>query len=83
MNFCKIYNTDVGQILVLRKSDESGKPEIKIYFEPETLGVCSITIGFPDTGKGWDKHEAAFNEIDENSALHTVESLIKELGEEV
>ena len=46
--FAKLYETEKhGQILVMLDSNEdSGRPQIKVYFEPEGAGVCSVGLNF-------------------------------------
>lgn len=61
--FAKLYETeDHGQILVKMDSGDDG-PEIRFFFQPDNLGVCSVAIGYEDDDSGWDKAEEAFNNV--------------------
>lgn len=74
--FAKLYDTEEhGQILVKldqSESDDHSGPEIRYYFEPEGLGVCSIAINAVDTDKGWEAAERIFTETTEERATATV-----------
>ena len=60
--FAKIFDSSIfGQILVKRDVSEDSKPEVRFYFEPPELGVCSLAIGFADNDTGWDLCDAAFD----------------------
>ena len=81
--FAKLYETDeFGQILVkLDQSDGDCVPEVRIYFEPENLGVCSTAFKYKDSDDGWDKAEKYFNEIDQSTAMSTVNGVIQQLAQ--
>jgi hypothetical protein len=67
--FAKLFGPETDQVLVkLDAAPDSGAPEIRIYFQPPGLGVCSFALGFDDTEDGWDKAEAAFQKMDEDEA---------------
>lgn len=69
--FAKLYGTDNDQILVKLDEGESG-PEVRFYFQPEGMGVCSVATGFADTDAGWDKAEEAFKNMTEETARKLV-----------
>lgn len=78
--FAKLFNTDLGQILI--KIDDGGEgPEVRYFFEPSGLGVCSVALEFTDDdeGKAWDKAEHAFNNTDESVAISMVKRVIPEI----
>jgi len=77
--FAKLYETDVGQVLVKFDNDDESRPEVRFYFEPETLSVCSIAYAFKDNDTGWDKAESIFKDITEEKALNIVELLIDDI----
>lgn len=79
VKFCKLYETEIGQILVKADTNEDGEPEVRFYFNPGGFGVCSVAITFKDTGAGWDKQEQAFNLITQESSLYTVNGMMKDL----
>lgn len=72
--FAKLFDTDQGQILVKKDASEGreGGPEVRFFFQPEGLGVCSTALGFPDNDTGWDAADAVFEDIDEAKAIDIV-----------
>jgi hypothetical protein len=79
MAFAKIYGGDTDQILVLIDSGDSG-PEVRLYFEPDGLGVCNVSLKYADTDDGWDRAEAAFNAITESDAKAIVAQAMEQAG---
>ena len=73
MSFAKLYGVGDGQILVKIDEAEDGAPEVRFYFQPPGLGVCSMALKFQDSYDGWDKAEAAFEAVTEDSARAAVE----------
>ena len=78
MSFAKIYETEVGQILVKIDSAEDGESEaeVRIYFEPEGAGVCSVAYNYTD----WDSAEEAFDLANEETCLSIVKEVIQKFG---
>ncbi len=73
--FAKLYDTEVGQILVkIDSNEETDRPEVRFYFEPKELGVCQMGVQFtPDeNGSAWDQADKFFKEIDKEVALGLV-----------
>lgn len=81
--FAKLYETEeFGQILVkLEQSDGDCVPEVRIYFQPETLGVCSTAFKYEDSDDGWNEAEKYFNEIDQSTAMSTVNGITQQLAQ--
>ena len=80
--FAKLYETEEdGQVLVKVQEGEEG-PEVRYYFVPEGLGVCSMALEFKDDKKGtaWEKADAYFDKIDEESAIQMAKSMMLEIG---
>ena len=75
--FAKLFETDLGQILVKIDEGDNG-PEIRYYFEPEGLGLCSIALQFADDedGEAWDKADSAFQKTDEGVAMSIVKRIV-------
>jgi len=79
--FAKLYGTDKDQVLVKIDAGEDGNPEIRVFFSPEELGVCSCALQWEDdTDASWDKAEAAFEQIDEKGARDMAAQVCKQLG---
>ena len=74
--FAKLYTNENNQILVKIEGADGG-PEVRFYFEPKDLGVCSFALSFDDSDEGWDKAEEFFEKIDEKMAIETVEKQTK------
>lgn len=80
--FAKLFNTKAGQILVKKDSEEDG-PEIRIYFEPNGLGICSISFNWSkdDEMTAWDKVDRTFEMLDEAKCVALVNKTINEMAE--
>lgn len=78
MSFAKLYETDIGQVLVKLDSAESEEhdAEVRIYFEPKGLGVCSAAFSYDD----WDKAEEAFDKVDQDMATAIARDLMDKFG---
>lgn len=72
MAFAKLYGEGDGQILVKVDSGENGDPEVRFYFQPEDLGVCSFSMHFEDSDDGRDAAEAAFGRVTHESARELI-----------
>jgi uncharacterized protein YkuJ len=79
--FAKLFDTkEHGQILVKIDTDAESNPEVRYYFEPKGLGVCTMAISHEDTDEGWKVIESVFDKFDEKAAIKAVVHLKKELG---
>jgi hypothetical protein len=79
--FAKLYADEkIGQILVKLDSCESSKPEVRFFFQPENLGVCSFSLGFEDSDEGWDAADAAFDKVTQESAVELVSKTLEKWG---
>lgn len=78
--FAKLYESNIGQILV--KLDEGDKgPEVRFYFKPDLLGVCSLATQFDDTDSGWQKAESFFQKVDYEAAYRIASETLNKIGE--
>lgn len=56
--FAKLFDHEkYGQLLVKLDTDNEGDPEVRTYFKPKGLGVCSVAAGFKDDDEGWELAE--------------------------
>ena len=63
-DFAKLFESEkYGQILVIKSTDDTEKPEIKFSCEPEGFGVCSIGAKFANTDEGWANRDSQFDKI--------------------
>lgn len=78
MSFAKLFETEFGQILCKIDSAEADNydAEIRIYFEPEGLGVCSAAFNYND----WDKADEAWELLDEERATAIAKGLIDQFS---
>lgn len=79
-SFAKLYRSGKDQILVKLDSGDEG-PEVRWFFRPDGLGVCSIAARFPDTETGWKKAEKIFSEVNEAKAIGVVEKAKKSISD--
>jgi len=78
--FAKLYGEDKDQILVKMDSSENNKAEVRFYFEPDGLGVCSSALQYKsDDPESWDKAENFFKEVTEEKARAFVNNIISKL----
>ena len=71
--FAKLFETEIGQVLVKLDTDpDEGRPEVRIYFQPEGAGVCSLSFSFKDNDEGWGLAEKVFDKTNEAGALRAV-----------
>ena len=81
MAFAKLYETkELGQILVKLDQNEESLPEIRYFFEPENLGVCSMAISFKDSETAWDNAEKVFDLMNEGKAIEAVRKVLDEMN---
>ena len=73
--FAKIYETDETQILLMLDSGEDG-PEVRLFFSPEGLGVCSAVYKFSDDEEGWNLAEEALNNLDKDKVSDIVSEML-------
>lgn len=79
--FAKLFKfEDIGQVLV-KLDDGDDCPEVRFYFMPKGLGVCSVAVSFKaDNEDGeWEKAEKAFAMVDEAKARDLVENALKSI----
>ena len=77
--FAKLYETELGQILVKRDTHDDGRPEIRFYFEPEGFGVCSHALTYPDTDEGFNDRDKFFDSLTVEKAVSFVSVTIHKL----
>ncbi|MCK1825986.1 hypothetical protein MX655_10575 [Pseudomonas aeruginosa] len=68
--FAKLFEfEDLGQVLVMLDRGDDG-PEVRLYFKPDGLGVCSVACSnFPgDEDEQWDYAEKGFATVDSEGA---------------
>lgn len=78
--FAKLYESALyGQILVKRdNSNEKCDPEVRFYFKPPGLGLCSTALTFADNDEGDANADKIFERVTLELAEETVGNLIAE-----
>ena len=79
MDFAKLFKfDDIGQVLVKIDEEENGV-EVRVYFQPKGLGVCSTAFNFKPTADKDenDVAEEVFESIDEEKAYKIVKGVLK------
>ncbi|MCK9540377.1 hypothetical protein [Dokdonella sp.] len=79
--FAKLYETERGQIVVIRQTNDDGDPEIRFFFMPNTnvYGVCSMALAFPPRGTGEDEENDAHEAADAAFSALTEEGVKREI----
>jgi len=78
--FARIFDTkEVGQILIKVDADDDGAPEVRYFFSPENLGVCSMAFSFKDSDSGWEMADKLFEQVTEEKAVVVVKGVLEEL----
>lgn len=79
--FAKLYGKGDEQVLVIRDSDDYGRPELKFsVWGGNGLGVCSASFSWDDTDEGWAKLDEAFEKISEERVQTVAASLREEIA---
>lgn len=79
--FAKLFNTkEHGQIVVIMQANDEDNPEVRLFFKPEGLGICSVAPSFDDSDAGWGLCEQFFNSIDEERDIKWVVEISERFG---
>lgn len=74
MAFAKFFGNDEDHVVVMLDSGDEG-PEVRLFFEPMGMGVCSFAAKFSDTDEGWDSAEKMLAEMTEEKARQMITML--------
>lgn len=62
--FCKVFESKkFGQIVAMRDTNNQDNPCIKLYVEPETMGICTTVLGYNEEDDGYAKRDAVFDAL--------------------
>ena len=80
MKFAKLFERDGRQVLVkVDQSEGDLKPEVRFFFKPKGLGVCSAAVEYKDDSeKSWNSADKFFDSIDEEKAFAFAEKCMKQ-----
>ncbi len=80
-NFAKLFESEkYGQISVIQQEGESEQPEVRFFFKPDGLGVCSIALSFDASDTAWDSCDTTFNKVDLGFAERTLKPIYEQLA---
>ncbi len=54
---------------------------MRVYCEPEGLGVCSVALSWDDDDKGWDLQESCFERYTEELARKLTDNIFQQAAE--
>ncbi|WP_426747237.1 hypothetical protein [Pseudomonas aeruginosa] len=77
--FAKLFEfEDLGQVLVMLDRGDDG-PEVRLYFKPDGLGVCSVACSnFPGgEDEQWDHAEKGFTTVNSQGVHEIVDEAMK------
>lgn len=66
--FAKLYGPPEDQVVVQLRRNDTGDPEVKCYFKPRGLGVCSKASSFSIGPHGESAAKAAFGQVSDEGA---------------
>lgn len=80
-DFAKLFNTDLGQILVMLEGNEEGEPEIRIIFHHlgAVLKVGVSGFAAKEGEEPWDVAQAKLDAIQEDGVYRVVKDIITRL----
>ena len=79
MDFAKMFQTELGQVVVMLQTDDDGAPEVRVFMRPEDMDVCSTAFGYSGDDEGQAKAEDGFAKFDmamATACLREVNSLL-------
>lgn len=75
--FAKIFGPDEDQILVKIDTGKNQTPEVRVYFEPKGMGVCSFAYEWEDdSDESWELAEKCFNFLKEEDVINQINQII-------
>jgi hypothetical protein len=74
--FAKVYEYENrSEILVKKDVNKDECPEVRVFFQPEELGVCNFAFTYHDTDTGYESQEKCFDELTKEKAFSLVEEM--------
>jgi hypothetical protein len=82
--FAKMFGTDKDQIVAMLKTGDVG-PEIRLFFQPEGLGVCETALvydfkSYSSEDAAWEKAESVFKNLSEEDAKKILGPVISQFA---
>ena len=69
-DFCKLFESEEGQILVLKDTNDECAPALKFMVSPPALGLATTTLAYTDDDNGWNARDKAFEQTDLELAIN-------------
>lgn len=80
MKFAKIFDVvRYGQIVMIKKQNDDGAPELRFFCQPEGYGVCSFAIGWDDDEHAEKKLDEAFDRMVMREAIEICDGYFKHM----
>lgn len=76
----KLFETDIGQLIVELDENHYGEPTINIHVDHKLFGVHELTYTFSDNDHGWELQEETFARIDKQKAYEIVVHSMEKIG---
>lgn len=76
--FAKLFETDIGQVLITKEYDDS--PELAIHFALSNGVRATPKVAFEDTDEGEAKRNAAFDSLDAEKVMEEVVPIYESLN---
>jgi hypothetical protein len=77
-DFAKLFSTERGQVVVMKDQNDEADPCVRIYFSPEGLGTCAVTLSFSDNDAGYEKRDKFFGATDAQRVTEMLEPYYKQ-----
>lgn len=75
--FVKLYEDDeVGQVLVVKTQNYNGHPHLRIIINVDGMEVAGGPSINGDRDEDWDRLDAMFDEVTEESAIEFAKSML-------
>lgn len=78
--YCKTFKSKTyQQIVVMRRQDKDGAPEVRLYFQPDGMGVCEFGIAVKDGEDASTRMDVVFENIKGNEAHELVYGYVRHM----
>lgn len=74
-DFCKVFDTELGQVVVMKDTNDEGNPCLCFYAEPSHLGVSCVRLSFKDNDEGYNALDVTFDNVTKEKALTAVDDM--------
>jgi hypothetical protein len=81
MKFARVFDVArYGQIVMIKKQNDEGAPELRFFCHPEGFGVCSFAIGWNDDEEAEKKMDEAFSRMVMREAIEICDGYFKHMA---